>query len=104
MPLAVQELVIPDVHWYNVRGRLNQYWEAREAPHISIMGQTRSGKTYLVRHGIGPTIKWDRVLIIDVKGDDRTMAGFGKPVREIPGAMHSMRRLMREDKPTDNWF
>ena len=105
MPTApVKVLTIPDLHWYAVRNRINMYWEAREAPHISIMGQTRSGKSYLVRHGILPLCRWDRVLIIDVKGDDKTLTGLGHPVRKLPGFTHGMKRLIREDRPGDNWF
>jgi hypothetical protein len=68
------------------------------------MAQTRAGKSFLVRHGLLPLCKWDRVLIIDVKGNDRTLNGLGKPVREIPGRLHSMKQLLRDKKPEDNWF
>lgn len=68
------------------------------------MGQTRSGKSYLVRHGILPLCQWDRVLIIDVKGDDKTLTGLGKPIRQIPRLMPGMRKLIREERPRDNWY
>lgn len=98
-------LSIPDADWSVVRGRLNQYWEAKNAPHISVMAQTRAGKSYLVRHGIAPLCKWDRVLIIDVKGGrDSTLAGFGKPVRHIPSKFHSAKQLLRDKQPMENWF
>jgi hypothetical protein len=71
---------------------------------MTIMGQTRSGKSYLVRHGILPLCKWDRVLILDAKGDDPTLQGLGKPVSRIPVFMRGMKRLMREDRPRDNWY
>lgn len=48
--------------------------------------------------------KWDKVLIVDVKGDDSTLRGTGKPVRKIPGFMHSVRRMMESEKPRQNWF
>lgn len=105
MPTVTEPtLTIPTVEWSVIRGRLQEFWDAREAPHISILAQTRAGKSFLVRHGIFPLCRWDRALIIDVKGDDPTLAGWGKPVREIPGRMHSMKRLIREDRPEDNWF
>lgn len=102
--LDVPELVVPDLSWPMVQSRINQYWVAREAPHISVMAKTRTGKSYLVRHGLLPLCKNDRVLIIDVKGNDPTLAGLGQPVREIPGRLHSMRQLVRGRKPEDNWF
>lgn len=68
------------------------------------MAQTRAGKTYLVRHGILPLCKWDRVCIVDVKGDDRTMAGLAKPVRRLPGKMSSVRQMLRDERPGDNWY
>lgn len=100
-----EELAIPDMGWEAIRSRLAKYWVAREAPHISIMGQTRSGKSYLTRHGIMPLCKWDRVLFVDVKGDDRTLQGLGKPVRSIPSKiLQSAKRLVRDDEPGGNWF
>ena len=105
MTVAVREtLTIPQVDWLTIRGRINRYWEAREAPHISIMAQTRAGKTYLVRHGLLPLTKWDRVLILDFKGDDPTMRGLGRPVREIPGKLRSLAQLTRDKEPGENWF
>jgi len=95
---------IPWVHWDMVRGRLNRLWVARNAPHVSVMGQTRSGKSYLVCHGILDLCRWDRVLIIDVKGDDPTLAGTGKPVRHIPTVMRSIRQMMRDERPRQNWY
>jgi hypothetical protein len=104
MAIVTPQLVIPEMGWPVVQSRVNQFWAARDAPHISIMAQTRAGKSYLVRHGLLPLCKWDRVLIIDVKGNDRTLNGLGKPVREIPGRLHSMKQLLRDKKPEDNWF
>lgn len=97
-------LSVPDADWEEVRLRLAEFWVAREAPHVMVQGQTRSGKSYLTRHGLLPLCRNDRVLIVDVKGDDRTLLGCGKPVRHIPSKLHSLRRLMRDDKPDDNWF
>jgi hypothetical protein len=68
------------------------------------MGQTRSGKSYLVRHGIAPIVRYQKMLILDAKGDDKTLRGFGRPVQRIPRAMRTVRRMMREEKPGDNWF
>jgi hypothetical protein len=103
--VAEETLHIPTQRWEVVQSRLNQYWTAREAPHISIMAQTRAGKSYLVTRGIMPLCRNDRVLMIDVKGNDRTTSGWGKPVRELPTkATQSIHQLWRGPKPEDHWF
>jgi hypothetical protein len=72
---------------------------------MSIMGQTRSGKSYLTRYGILPTCQWDRVLFIDGKGDDRTIMGFGKVVNEFPSKpMRTARQLAQDRRPGENWY
>lgn len=98
------ELVIPQVSWDDVRRRVNRLWRTRESPHHSIVGLTGSGKTYLVRHGLLDMAKWDRVLIVDVKGDDRTLQGLGKPVRHLPGVLYAAKKAIEEEKPRQNWF
>lgn len=99
----IPELVINDEPWESVRARLNRLWIARSAPHHSIMGQTRSGKTYLYTMGILQLAKWDRVLIIDVKGDDPSLQ-IGKPVRRLPGKLAGAKKIVQEDRPYENWF
>lgn len=103
MSLAVREMTIPDVDWKQVARRINAHWKAKTAPHISIMAQTRAGKSYLVRHGILPLCKNDRVLMIDVKGNDETLNGWGRPVRAIPARMRRS-SLIEKPKPGQNWF
>ena len=103
--LAVPDLVIPEVSWPVVRSRLLRLWKVRDAPHHSIMGQTRSGKSYLTRYGILETCKWDRVLFIDGKGDDPTLTGLGRVVNRFPTRMsRGTKKLMEEDHPMGNWF
>lgn len=75
-----------------------------ETGHISIIGLTGSGKSYLVRHGILPLVKWDRVLILDMKGDDRTLRGLGKPVKQLPTWQRSLRQMIMQDEPMGNWY
>lgn len=104
MVASVRELVIPDMPWEAVRSRVHEYWEAREAPHHTVMGQTRSGKSFLVRHGILPLCKLDKVLIIDAKGNDKTLEGLGRPVTAIPRWQRTVRQMIREERPGDNWF
>lgn len=102
---TIPELIIPDREWSMVRGRVNAHWDARECPHHTIMGQTRSGKSYLIRHGILPLCHYDRVLILDAKGNDPTLTGLGRPVDRIPNkGMRGIRQMVRDKKPRDNWY
>jgi hypothetical protein len=71
------------------------------------MGQTGGGKSYLVRHGILSVCEWDRVLIIDGKGDDPTLRGLGRVVNDFPNMrLRSADQLMRDenDARRENWF
>jgi hypothetical protein len=86
-------------------------WVIQDAPHHSIMGQTRSGKSYLTRHGILDTCLYDRVLFIDGKGDDPTISGppgpgLGKVVERFPSKLHRSSRQFMKDKeePRGQWF
>lgn len=100
-----EELVIPDVPWGQIQSRLANLWEIRDAPHHSVIGQTRSGKSHLVRYGILKTCRWDRVLILDGKGDDTSLMGLGRAVNRFPTKpMRSARQLMQDEKPGGNWF
>lgn len=106
MPLArVQTLDVPDIRWSMIRSRLANLWTIEDAPHMSIMTQTRGGKSFLVRHGILDVCRWDRVLIIDCKGDDKTLLGMGRVVNRFPGRfMRSAQQLMTDNKPRENWY
>lgn len=95
-------LSIPRLPWETVRSTVDKMWIPKTSPHHSIVGQTGAGKSYFVANGILPLVEHDRVLIIDVKGDDPTLKDIGKKVREIPAAWKS--RLKWEDKPRDEWY
>lgn len=95
---------IPRYRWEVIQNRINEYWVAREAPHISVMAKTRAGKSYLMRHGILPLARNDRVLILDAKGDDATLRGLGKPVREIPSRVRQTWWGLKKPQPEDQWF
>lgn len=98
-------LVIPDLSFDIIRERVAEYWDPVEAPHMSIMGQTRSGKSFLARHGIvSPMLNFRKLLILDAKGTDATLRGFGRPVQAIPRYMRTVRQMIREERPGDNWF
>lgn len=87
--------------WNDVLDRIDQFWIPREAPHMSVIAQTRGGKSHLVRHGIiEPLCQNDKVLVIDVKGDDPTLDGFGHPVRQIP----TWNWRFWNDEPDSKWF
>jgi hypothetical protein len=54
--------------------------------HVSVFAPTDSGKTYLVVRGLLPLWPEDYpCLVIDVKGDDPSLRGVGKPVDKLPG-------------------
>lgn len=86
--------------WKSVIRRVDRLWIPDQAPHHSVVGQTGSGKTYLITRGILPLVRDDNVLIVDNKGGDPTLAGFGKPVRSIPRT----RKLSDERRPRENWY
>lgn len=100
-----QDLVIPEVPWEAVRSRVNRLWVANEAPHHSLLGLTRSGKTFLIVKGLLPMAKWDRVLIIDMKDGSDPALQIGKPVRRMPSkGFRAVRDMVREEKPEQNWL
>lgn len=100
-----QDLHIPEVPWDHVRARVRRLWVANEAPHHSLIGQTRSGKTYLIVEGLLPMAKWDRVLIIDMKDGSDPALQIGKPVQRLPSkGYRAVRDMVRENKAEQNWF
>jgi|SRR5579884_1674875 len=72
------------IPWRQHRAWLDQHWHAGQ--HVSIVAATGGGKSYLIRHGLLPLWRQYRTLLIDVKGDDATYAGYGVPVTRIPEA------------------
>lgn len=100
-----ENLIIPKLSWPVVRSRITRYWDVRDAPHHSVIGQTRSGKSWLTTHGILETRLWDRVIIIDGKGNDSTLEGIGRVVNRFPSKLtRSRRKLMEDDERRGNWF
>lgn len=98
------DLLIPDVDWRAILDRVDRLWVPEDNPHHSIIGLTGAGKSYLMRHGLLPLVQYDRVLILDVKGDDPTLKGLGKPVKQIPTFTRTARELLQEQRPMDNWY
>ncbi len=106
VPVAAQPAAnIPRLTWDQVSRELDVKWVPKEAPHHSVIGLTGSGKSYLVTRGLMPMIAYDRALIIDVKGDDPTLAGYGKVVKTFPHSLVT-RSVERKKKRVvgDNWY
>lgn len=102
-----EPLTIPYEQWESVQSRVGKNWKPIDNPHHTIIGQTGSGKSFLIRHGILPLVKFDHVLILDVKGGDPTLAGCGLPVKKLPSQEFDWKGLFvgkREPKPEQHWF
>lgn len=80
------KLTVPTIDFDRVQGRVHRHYDPWESnPHHVLFGQSGSGKSYLIRHGILPIAPLARVVVIDVKGDrDRTWTGWGKSVDHLP--------------------
>lgn len=96
---------IPRASWDTVRDTLDKLWIPRESPHHSIIGLTGSGKSFFVTRGLLPLVEWDNVLIIDNKGDDPTLRGVGKPVKELPSKFtRDLIKRKKDVKPRELWY
>lgn len=89
--------------WAAVKTQLNTMWEPENSPHHSIIGLTRSGKSYLAINGILDLAKFDRVLIIDTKGDDQSTQ-VGRVVRRLPKHTWYSAMGRKQDGPYEKWF
>lgn len=101
MPAPQAPSEIKEASWRSVRDYLDENWDIKNSPHISVVGMTGTGKSYLMTRGILPLCLYDHVLIIDVKGDDETLRGFGKPVKAIPRHDFDMRNVIRGNKKAE---
>lgn len=96
---------IDHTSWTEVSSRVESLWLPDRSPHHSIIAQTGNGKSYLIAHGILPMIQDENVLIIDVKGDDPTLAEIGKPVHKIPRrGWRTFNDWLSEGKPQEHWY
>src|ERR1022692_1965296 len=92
-------LLIPEIDIARVQTRCDKYWDYLSAAHHVIIAENGAGKTYLITRVILPLCALDRVLIIDVKGDDSVWAGYGKPIgRMVPGLSGT------GGGPAGNWY
>jgi hypothetical protein len=100
-----EDAVIPQVDYEEVHNRLGEFWVPSQAPHHAIVAQTRGGKSYLIGNGILRHKENERVLIIDVKGDDPTYAEIGNPVDKIPSKFsRTFNDWISEAKPREHWY
>lgn len=79
---------IPTVPFELIAKRIKRYWRPLEYnPHKGLFAPTRSGKSYLIRHGLLSIVPNARVVLIDVKpGGEPTWNGWGNQVTELsPG-------------------
>lgn len=88
---------IPHKPWDEVKFDIFKRWKPKDAPHHSIISLSGGGKSYLATRGLLPMRGWRRNVIIDVKGDDPTLADVGKKVRELPRNDPYFRRRRQPD-------
>jgi hypothetical protein len=100
-----EDAQIPHVPYEEVHSRMGEFWVPSQAPHHAIVAQTRGGKSYLIGNGILKHKENERVLIIDVKGDDPTYAEIGKAVDKVPSRFYrSLNDWLSESKPREHWY
>lgn len=76
----------PRVEWEEHAAELAEEWAPGQ--HVSIFAPTDHGKTHLVLHGLAPL--WPEAypwLLIDCKGIDPIMQGWGNTVGKLPSRM-----------------
>lgn len=96
---------IPHAAWNDIYNRVGNLWVKKKTPHHSIIAQNGGGKSYLIVNGILPHREYDNVLIIDVKGDDPTLADTGKPIHRIPKrGFRTFNDWLSGEKPREHWY
>lgn len=80
-------MIVPDVPWPQVAGRIQRTWHPTEAnPHAALFAQTRAGKSHLIRFGLLPLVPLARVVVVDVKPDHagNVWNEWGHDTTELP--------------------
>lgn len=96
---------IPHAAWNDIYNRVGNLWVNKKTPHHSIIAQNGGGKSYLIVNGILPHREYNNVLIIDVKGDDPTLANTGKPIHKIPKrGFRTFNDWLSGEKPREHWY
>jgi hypothetical protein len=90
---------IPEIDITTVQGRVNRLWNKRTAVHHIVVAENGSGKTFLITRGILPLCAEDRVLILDVKGDDEVWENYGEPIYEMEYGLCNT-----GNGPSNNWY
>jgi len=104
LQLVTPENSYPWVPWNRVARKIDEMWDPENAAHHSIIGLTGSGKSYLAVNGILGMCQYDRVLIIDTKGDDPTTNKTGRVVRTLPKHTWYSAMGRRQDGPREKWY
>lgn len=81
---------------------VDRMWDPKNTPHHSIVGLTGSGKSYLAVNGILDMCSYDRVLLVDSKGDDEVLTTAGTRIRDIPS--NPWHGLGRRREPRQWWY
>lgn len=92
-------LVIAEVDIGRIQARCNRLWDSVSAAHHVIIAENGAGKTYLITRVILPLCALDRVLIIDVKGDDSVWSGYGEPIERMSRGLFGT-----GNGPGGNWY
>ena len=104
VPILYSPPRLEETYWPHVEREVNLNWDIINNTHHLIVGSTGSGKSHLGINGIlKPMCAFDRVLIVDTKGDDPTTSVVGKPVRELPRNTW-YKGMWRKEQPFDNWY
>lgn len=102
--MPVQTGEYPWTNWATVQNAVDKAWDPENEPHHLIVGATGSGKSYLAVNGIlRQMCQYDRVLIIDTKGDDKTVSQVGKKVAELPRRTWYS-GMQNKKKPMQHWY
>lgn len=99
----VDEASYPWVPWSRVFTVIHKMWDPVDMPHHSIIGLTRSGKSFLAMNGILEMRKFDRVLIIDTKGDDPSV-NKGRVITTLPKHTWYSALGRKNDGPYEKWY
>lgn len=95
---------IPHKSWNEVKHEIYDRWKPDDAPHHSIICITGGGKSYLYTRGLLPMRGWRKNVIIDIKGDDKTLDGVGRRVRQLPQSPRHHFWQKETQKPSREWY
>jgi hypothetical protein len=82
-----------------VQARMLRAWRPGESAFQLVVAENGAGKTGLNTRVIMPLCAHDRVLCIDVSGDDPMLAGYGAPIERLSRGLHNT-----GEGPGRNWY